>query len=60
MRFGECHQLKWEYINVIPSKLKYPNVKIFIPSHITKTRRERTTLGMRGDIFKRIKSSRHN
>ena len=56
MRFGECHQLKWEYINVIPSKLKYPNVKIFIPSHITKTRRERTTLGMRGDIFKRIKS----
>ena len=56
MRFGECHQLKWEYINVIPSKLKYPNVKIFIPSHITKTRRERTTLGMRGDSFKRIKS----
>ena len=56
MRFGECHQLKWEYIKVIPSKLKYPNVKIFIPYHITKTKRDRTTLGMRGDIFKRIKS----
>jgi len=56
MRFGECRQLKWEYVSVIPSKLKYPNVKIFIPAHITKTRADRTTLGMRGDIFNRIKT----
>ena len=55
MRFGECRQLKWEYVQIIPSKLKYPNVKIFIPSHITKTRTDRITLGMRGDIFNRIK-----
>jgi integrase len=56
MRFGECRKIRWEYVQLIPSKKKYPNVKILIPEHITKTKTERTTLGMRGDIFQRIKT----
>ena len=56
LRFGECRLLKWNYITVVKSKGKYPNVQIRVPAEISKVRKDRTAIGMRGDFFKRIKT----
>ena len=37
-------------------KNKYPNVHIRVPAEIYKVKRDRTAVGMRGDLFKRIKT----
>ena len=36
------------------NRTNYPNVHIHIPAEISKVRKERTAIGMRGDIFQRI------
>jgi integrase len=61
MRFGEARFTKWHSVEVVKSALsKYPNVHIRIPKENSKVRKDRTAIGMRGDIFKRIKEySRH-
>jgi len=55
LRFGEARQLKWNYIQVVNGKSKYPNVQIRVPAEISKVRKDRTAIGMRGDFFNRIK-----
>ena len=37
-------------------KNKYPNVHRRVPAEIYKVKRDRTAVGMRGDLFKRIKT----
>ena len=62
MRFGEARFIKWNYVEIkksAPSQDKqtnYPNVHIHIPAEISKVRKQRTAIGMRGDIFQRIKT----
>ena len=62
MRFGEARFIKWNYVEIkksTPSKDKrtnYPNVHIHIPKETSKVRKDRTAIGMRGDIFQRIKT----
>ena len=56
LRFGECRFLKWHNIEIVKGKNKYPNVHIRVPAEISKVKRDRTAVGMRGDLFKRIKS----
>jgi len=56
LRFGECRLLKWHNIEIVKGKNKYPNVHIRVPAEISKVKRDRTAVGMRGDLFKRIKS----
>jgi len=56
LRFGECRFLKWHYVSVVKGENKYPNVHIRIPSEISKVRKDRTAVGMRGDFFTRIKT----
>lgn len=56
LRFGECIQLRYSYLKLKKSQHQSPNIEILVPEHITKTRTERTCIGMRGDLFKRIKS----
>ena len=57
MRFGEARRIKWNYVEVKKSpNSKYPNVHIRIPKELSKVRKDRTAIGMRGDIFKRIKT----
>lgn len=60
LRFGECRFLKWHCVSVVKSKNKYPNVQIRVPAEISKIRKDRTAVGMRGDFFNRIKTySKH-
>lgn len=60
LRFGECRQLKWNFIQVVKGKNKYPNVQIRVPAVISKVGKDRTAIGMRGDFFNRIKTySKH-
>jgi integrase len=62
MRFGEARFIKWNYVEIKKSaptddkRTNYPNVHIHIPAEISKVRRDRTAIGMRGDIFQRIKT----
>ena len=62
MRSGEAQLIKWNYVEIkksVPSQDKrtnYPNVHIHIPVEISKVRKNRTAIGMRGDIFQRIKT----
>jgi integrase len=56
LRFGECRFLKWHYVSVVKGENKYPNVHIRVPSEISKVRKDRTSVGMRGDFFTRIKT----
>ena len=60
MRFGEARQILWQNVEVKKGENKYPNVHITIPLEISKsgkrTGKERTAIGMRGDIFTRIKT----
>ena len=57
MRFGEARKIKWNYVDIKKSPTsKYPNVHIRIPAELSKVRKDRTAIGMRGDIFKRIKT----
>ena len=62
MRSGEARFIKWNYVEIkksAPSQDKqtnYPNVHIHIPAEISKVRKNRTAIGMRGDIFQRIKT----
>ena len=56
LRFGELRAIKWSAITITKSKSKYPNVMIRVPAEISKVRKDRTAVGMRGDIFKRIKT----
>ena len=56
MRFGECRLLKWHNIEIVKGKNEYPNVHIRVPAEISKVKRDRTAVGMRGVLFKRIKS----
>lgn len=60
LRFGECRFLKWNYIQVVKGKTKYPNVQIRVPAQISKVRKNRTAVGMRGDFFNRIKTYSRN
>lgn len=57
LRLGEARQLKWNMVSVVTGKNKYPNVKIIVPAEISKVKHkgDRTAIGMRGDIFNRIK-----
>ena len=60
LRFGECRQLKWNFIQVVKGKNKYPNGQIRVPAVISKVGKDRTAIGMRGDFFNRIKTySKH-
>ena len=61
MRFGEARRIKWNFVEIKNSPTsKYPNVHIRIPAELSKVRKDRTAIGMRGDIFKRIRTySRH-
>jgi integrase len=66
MRFGEARFIKWNYVEIKKSassnnkRTNYPNVHIHIPKEISKVRKDRTAIGMRGDIFQRIKTySKH-
>ena len=57
MRFGEARKIKWNFVEIKKSpSSKYPNVHIRIPKELSKVRKDRTAIGMRGDIFKRIKT----
>jgi len=56
LRFGECRFLKWHYVSVVKGENKYPNVHIRVPAEISKVRKDRTSVGMRGDFFTRIKT----
>ena len=62
MRFGEARFIKNNYVEIKESKQRndgrttYPNVHIHIPAEISKVRKDRTAIGMRGDIFQRIKT----
>jgi|TARA_B110000971_G_scaffold158232_1_gene161641 integrase len=57
MRFGEARFIKWNYVDIIKNtKSQYPNVHIRIPKEISKVNKDRTSIGMRGDIFNRIKT----
>lgn len=58
LRFGEARQLKWNYIEIVKGSGQYPNAKISVPPEISKVKHKgkRIAVGMRGDIFKRIKS----
>ncbi|MCH2265810.1 MAG: tyrosine-type recombinase/integrase [SAR324 cluster bacterium] len=56
LRFGECRFLKWHYVSVVKGENKYPNVHIRVPAEISKVRKDRTSVGMRGDFFNRIKT----
>ena len=57
LRLGEARQLKWNMVSVVKGKNKYPNVKIIVPAEISKVKHkgDRTAIGLRGDIFDRIK-----
>lgn len=61
MRLKEARFIKWNYVEIKKSKQRddglttYPNVHIHIPAEISKVRKDRTAIGMRGDIFQRIK-----
>ena len=66
MRFGEARRIKWNFVQVKKSpssndgRTNYPNVHIRIPAELSKVRKDRTAIGMRGDIFGRIKTySKH-
>ncbi len=62
MRFGEARFIKWNYVKIVQSQPRedgrsnYPNVQIHIPKEISKVRKQRTAIGLRGDILKRIKT----
>ena len=56
LRFGECRFLKWHYVSVVKGENKYPNVHIRVPAEISKVRKDRTSVGMRGDFFTRIRT----
>ena len=56
LRFGEARALKWNAVTITKSENKYPNVVIQVPAEISKVRKDRTAIGMRGDLFKRIKT----
>ena len=57
MRFGEARRIKWNFVEIKKSpNSKYPNVHIRIPKELSKVRKDRTAIGMRGDIFKRIRT----
>ena len=57
LRLGEARQLRWNYVEIIKGKGKYPNAKISVPPEISKVKHRgiRTAVGMRGDIFHRIR-----
>ena len=66
LRFGECRFIKWNYVEIKKSassdakRSKYPNVHIRIPAELSKVRKDRTAIGMRGDIFQLIRTySKH-
>jgi integrase len=66
MRFGEARFIKWNYVELKSAvtsedgRTTYPNVHIHIPKEISKVKKDRTAIGMRGDIFQRIKTySKH-
>ena len=61
MRFGEARRIKWNFVQIKKSpNSQYPNVHIRIPAELSKVRKDRTAIGMRGDIFGRIKTySKH-
>ena len=62
MRSGDARFIKCNHVEIkksLPSQDKrtnYPNVHIHIPVEISKVRKNRTAIGMRGDIFQRIKT----
>ena len=57
MRFGEARRIKWNFVEIKKSpSSKYPNVHIRVPAELSKVRKDRTAIGMRGDIFQRIKT----
>ena len=56
LRFGECIQLRWSYVSVHRGNQKYPYSKINVPENISKVKRDRTAIGLRGDYFTRIKT----
>jgi integrase len=66
MRFGEARRIKWNFVQVKKSppsndgRTNYPNVHIRIPAELSKVKKDRTAIGMRGDIFGRIRTySKH-
>ena len=56
LRFGECRFLKWHYVSIVKGDNKYPNVHIRVEAETSKVRKERLSVGMRGDFFSRIKT----
>ena len=56
LRLSECLHLKWNYVEIVKGKNKYPNIHIRVPAEISKVNKKRTAVGMRGDFFKRIKT----
>ena len=55
LRFGEARFLKWHCVDIRKGNNKYEDVQIRVEAETSKVRRTRTAIGMRGDIFKRIK-----
>jgi len=57
LRFGECRQLRWQDVEIEVDKRVKANSTAYITvrKEIAKTRRERLAVGLRGDVFLRIK-----
>ena len=57
MRFGKARRIKWNFVQITkpsPSndgRTSYPNVHIRIPAELSKVKKDRTAIGMRGDIL---------
>jgi len=51
----KTNKTSWS-LREVKGENKYPNVHIRVPAEISKVRKDRTSVGMRGDFFTRIKT----